>query len=104
MRKISEYLNNEKFATETIISDIDDTGEGEFKIIDYIYKNKIKDFVIYSPDADLIVLSMIAWSNNTKSKIKILRFEQNTEILNVIHINTLINYLIFILKKELKIK
>jgi 5'-3' exonuclease len=36
MRKISEYLNNEKFPTKTIISDTDDTGEGEFKILDYI--------------------------------------------------------------------
>ena len=78
MRKISEYLNNDEFVTRTIISDTDDTGEGEFKIIDYIYKNKTKDFVIYSPDADLIVLSMITWSNNTESKIKILRFDQNT--------------------------
>ena len=104
MRKISDYLNNDKFETETIISDTDDSGEGEFKIINYIYKNKIKDFVIYSPDADLIVLSMIAWSNNTKSKIKILRFDQNTEILNVIHINTLINYLIFYFKERIKNK
>ena len=104
MRKISEYLNNEKFITKTIISDTDDTGEGEFKIIDYIYKNKTKDFVIYSPDADLIVLSMIVWSNNTESKIKILRFDQNTEILNVIHINTLINYLIFYFEERVKNK
>ena len=104
MRKISDYLNNDKFETEMIISDTDDSGEGEFKIINYIYKNKIKDFVIYSPDADLIVLTMIAWSNNTKSKIKILRFDQNTEILNVIHINTLINYLIFYFKERIKNK
>ena len=104
MRKISEYLNNDKFVTRTIISDTDDTGEGEFKIIDYIYKNKTKDFVIYSPDADLIVLSMITWSNNTESKIKILRFDQNTEILNVIHINTLINYLIFYYEERVKNK
>jgi len=104
MRKISDYLNNEKFITRTIISDTDDTGEGEFKIIDYIYKNKTKDFVIYSPDADLIVLTMIAWSNNTKSTIKILRFDQNTEILNVIHINTLINYLIFYFEERVKNK
>ena len=104
MRKISEYLNNDEFVTRTIISDTDDTGEGEFKIIDYIYKNKTKDFVIYSPDADLIVLSMITWSNNTESKIKILRFDQNTEILNVIHINTLINYLIFYFEERVKNK
>ena len=104
MRKISEYLNNDEFVTRTIISDTDDTGEGEFKIIDYIYKNKTKDFVIYSPDADLIVLSMITWSNNTESKIKILRFDQNTEILNVIHINTLINYLIFYYEERVKNK
>ena len=104
MRKISEYLNNDKFVTRTIISDTDDTGEGEFKIIDYIYKNKTKDFIIYSPDADLIVLSMITWSNNTESKIKILRFDQNTEILNVIHINTLINYLIFYYEERVKNK
>ena len=108
MRKISEYLNNEKFPTETIISDTDDTGEGEFKILDYIYKNKTKDFVIYSPDADLIVLSLIAWSSNlsdnTDCKIKILRFDQNTEILNVIHINPLVNYFIFYYEERVKNK
>lgn len=104
MKKVIEYLNKEDFGVETIISDTNDTGEGEFKILDYIRKNKIDDFVIYSPDADLIVLSMILWTENSNSKIKILRFDSNTEVLNIIHINSLINYFVFYQEERIKFK
>lgn len=102
MKKIIDYLNNEKFDVKTIISDTNDRGEGEFKILDFVRKNKIDDFIIYSPDADLIVLSLILWTENNNSKIKILRFDSNTEILNIIHINTLINYFIFYKEERIK--
>ena len=104
MKKVIEYLNNEEFGIETIISDTNDTGEGEFKILDYIRKNKIDDFIIYSPDADLIILSMILWTENPNSKIKILRFDSNTEVLNIIHVNSLINYFIFYQEERIKFK
>ena len=103
-KKISEFLHNENFPTKTIISDASIKGEGEFKIIDYIYKNKIKDYVIYSPDADLIILTMITWTVDTDSKIKILRQDQQTGILNVIYINSLINYMIFYYEERVKNK
>ena len=103
-KKISEFLHNENFKTKTIISDAGINGEGEFKIIDYIYKNKIKDYVIYSPDADLIILTMITWTVDTDSKIKILRHDQQTGILNVIYINSLINYMISYYKERVKNK
>lgn len=92
MKKISDYLNKEDFGIKTIISDSDDTGEGEFKILDYVLDRNLKDIIIYSPDADLIILSMIFWAN-TQGKINILRFDQNTRILNVIYINHLVDYL-----------
>ena len=104
MKKVITYLNNEEFQNDTIISDTNDTGEGEFKILDYIRKNKIDDFVIYSPDADLIVLSMILWTENKESKIKILRFDSNTEVLNIIHINSLINYFVFYQEERIKME
>ena len=104
MRKVCDYLNNEKFPIETIISDTDDTGEGEFKILDYIYKNNVDDYIIYSPDADLIILSMITWTKNINSKAKILRFDQNTEILNVIYINSLIKYFNYYFEERVKNK
>ena len=102
MSKVINYLNNEKFNVETIISDTNDRGEGEFKILDYVRKNKIDDFIIYSPDADLIILSLILWTENTNSIIKILRFDSNTKILNIIHINALINYFIFYKEERIK--
>lgn len=102
MSKVINYLNNEKFNVETIISDTNDRGEGEFKILDYVRKNKIDDFVIYSPDADLIILSLILWTENINSTIKILRFDSNTKILNIIHINALINYFIFYKEERIK--
>ncbi len=104
MKKVITYLNNEEFQNDTIISDTNDTGEGEFKILDYIRKNKIDDFVIYSPDADLIVLSMILWTENKESKIKILRFDSNTGVLNIIHLNSLINYFIFYQEERIKME
>jgi len=104
MKKVITYLNNEEFQNDTIISDTNDTGEGEFKILDYIRKNKIDDFVIYSPDADLIVLSMILWTENKESEIKILRFDSNTEVLNIIHINSLINYFVFYQEERIKME
>jgi len=118
MDKVIKLLNDKSFNKKIIISDTNEKGEGEFKILDYILKNNLDDVIIYSPDADLIILSMIIWANsrdkydnsrdknynsrdkydnsrdkNYNFRIQILRYDQNTEILNIIYINHLIDYL-----------
>ena len=116
MDKVITLLKDKSFNREILISDSNEKGEGEFKILDYILNNNLDDVIIYSPDADLIILSMIIWVNsgdknnnsgdknnnsgdkNNNSgdknfKIQILRYDQNTEILNIIYINHLIDYL-----------
>jgi hypothetical protein len=58
-----------------IISDFNEKGEGEKKIIVHIKKNcnvKIDKIIIYSPDADMIIMSMIL-----DHSIWILRHEQS---------------------------
>jgi len=58
-----------------IISDFNEKGEGEKKIIVHIKKNcnvKIDNIIIYSPDADMIIMSMIL-----DHSIWILRHEQS---------------------------
>ena len=91
MNKVIDYLKKEDYPVETIISDVYEKGEGEFKILDYISKNKLDDIIIYSPDADLIILGMILMDDS--KKIKILRYDQNTQVLNLIYINHLVDYL-----------
>jgi 5'-3' exonuclease len=78
-----------------IVSDIYEFGEGEMKIIKYINKNKYTDdVVIYSPDADVILLSMLLPVNVT-----ILRYDQQESenkdffVYNIIYINKLKNTL-----------
>ena len=93
MENVMKKLREIKFPVKTILSDVNEKGEGEFKILEYISKNKLDDVIIYSPDADLIILSMIVWAQKN-IKVKILRYDQNTNILNIIYINTLIEYLI----------
>jgi len=93
MDNMINKLREIKFPINTIISDVNEKGEGEFKILDYISNKKLDDVIIYSPDADLIILSMILWAQKN-IKIKILRYDQNTNVLNLIYINTLIDYFI----------
>ena len=97
MKKLVNFLNKIDFPVKTIISDYNEDGEGEFKIFDYIIEKNITDFVIYSPDADLIILCMIirALQYEKDIKVNILRFDQNTQILNIIYINKLIDYFNF---------
>lgn len=71
MHNLSRYLRSdmvqEKFKTnrpdlKIIISDVYEVGEGEKKIMNYIQKNlaNTKDsVVVYSPDADVILLCML---------------------------------------------
>jgi len=75
MIEFINLLKKQNFSiNKTIISDFNEIGEGEKKIIKYIkkYNNKVDQIIIYSPDADMIIMSMIIPFN-----ILILRHEQN---------------------------
>ena len=76
---------------EIIISHKNVPGEGEKKIIEHILESKQKgDYVIFSPDADMILLAMIAlYSLNNESTMTVLRYNQQTEEYDSININVL---------------
>jgi 5'-3' exonuclease len=69
MIKLSEYLQKIKITKNNIninitISDFNEEGEGEMKIIKYIENNKLDDVFVYSPDSDMILLlSMLSIKN-----------------------------------------
>jgi 5'-3' exonuclease len=112
MNKITKYLNNIKNITKNKlikkedyildpidyefyskiknieISDSYEVGEGEIKIFDLINNlSKPKnDILFYSPDADVILLSMISKNSD---KIKILKYDSLTNILSIINIELL---------------
>ena len=110
MEKINRYLNNIKLISkgkllkkEDLIlkssdynfynklknfdySDTNSKGEGEMKIYDLINELKPDTILFYSPDADVILLSMISKNSDN---INILKYDQNTEELFLININQL---------------
>lgn len=70
-----DELKKINFNINFIISDTKEFGEGEKKIIDYIINKNIKDNItIFSPDADMILLSLLLL--NKASNITILRRDQ----------------------------
>lgn len=77
-----------------IISDVYDVGEGEKKITNYLdtfHKNNNKDtYLFYSPDGDVILLSLI----QTQKHMKMLRFNQQTKENDLIDIEMLQNNII----------
>jgi len=79
------YKNNIK---KVIISDTTKKGEAEMKIIKLITKLKPtkKTILFYSPDADVILLSMISEKSNN---IKILKYDNNINLLYLINIRKL---------------
>jgi 5'-3' exonuclease len=98
MDKLSRVLKSDKIQSKIkkyftriedyIVSDMYEVGEGEKKIINYINKNNIskKDkYLIYSPDADMILLALILGTDN----VDILRHNQQTSAYDYININTL---------------
>ena len=57
--KIKEFIK--ECNVKTIVSDSDERGEGEHKILHYIKENYLKDRIcIYGLDADLIMLSLVS--------------------------------------------
>ena len=97
MHKLSAYLRSEKIQDKfkmnrpqmkIVVSDIYEVGEGEKKIINYInkYHHKTKEtIVVYSPDADVILLCMILPIKN----VFYLRHNQQTELYDLIDIRLL---------------
>ena len=84
-----------------IISDCDSIGEGEKKIINYLIKyyqnNNDSNIMIYSPDADMILLSLFLRNNN----IHYLRYNQQSFCYDLIDIFKLKNNIIEYVKSKL---
>ena len=64
-------------------SDTDSPGEAEMKIFDLINDLPNENIIFYSPDSDVILLSMIS---KNSSYITIFKFEQQTELLSIINL------------------
>jgi 5'-3' exonuclease len=113
MDKINKYLNNIKQITKNKLvkkedlvlkpndyeffskvkkfdySDTNIEGEGEMKIYDYInmlQPKKNESILFYSPDADVILLSIVSKNSNN---INILKYDQNVDQLYLINIESL---------------
>jgi hypothetical protein len=89
--KLYELLPNLKDLT---ISPPSDFGEGEKKIMEHIkFNNYPGNYVIMSPDADLIILCLIQKNylnkNNINNKFQILRHNKINETIDLIEIDKL---------------
>jgi 5'-3' exonuclease len=80
-----------------IVSSAYEMGEGEKKIMEYILYQKLKgDIAIYTPDSDVIILSMIMYNTlcnshvDDKLTINLLRHNQLENVIDIISINNLI--------------
>lgn len=103
MQRISSELKNNKIIDDFkniysklesyYFSGSDIPGEGEKKIMEDILQNKKKGkYVIYSPDADVIILSSIIINKlQNNSEIYVLRFDQQELKYDTIDINILNN-------------
>jgi hypothetical protein len=106
LEEIYFNLNSNKFRDEIKdlcknlidikISYIDEFGEGEKKIIEHIMQNKKKgQYIIYSPDSDILLLSIIINNKferlNIDSYIDIIKYEPNKKIIEIISIKNLID-------------
>lgn len=63
-------------------------GEGEKKIMDYIYTHLSDNYIIYSPDSDMTILSLALLSHHN-CNIKLLRHNQQQNDYDIIDINAL---------------
>jgi hypothetical protein len=106
MKILGEELSNESYIKhikkicpnlETyIVSGPDVPGEGEKKIMEHIIQNKLSGkYTIYSPDGDVIILSMILKNQvNESSVFNILRYDQDTDSYDFVSVNLFMENLI----------
>ena len=103
MKRLNKFLEKEikKFDVLTVLSDSNEPGEGEHKIMDFLDKNVDDNSIcaVYGLDADLIMLSMIR-----KQNILLLRerTEYNIEGLSCNYIYLQVNLLKRYLVEEIK--
>lgn len=90
---IDNFKNNYKQLQSYIFSGSNNPGEGEKKIMEDILENSHKGkYVIYSPDADVIILSSIMTNKlNNNSEMYVLRFDQQELKYDIVDINILNN-------------
>lgn len=85
---IKSYLKTIKLKIKIIFSDANEPGEGEHKIMPFLRelsnKKSNKNTVIMSPDADMIILSLISNAPN----VKIMRLISQTEQLKKFYSET----------------
>lgn len=76
---------------EIIISDQNVFGEGEKKIMEHIVQhNKVGSYMLFSPDADIIILGIIAKNIlNNDSLFQILRYNSQSNDYDCVNINML---------------
>lgn len=91
--------------TQYIVSTHNIPGEGEKKIIEDIVANKTKGtYVVFSPDADVIILTIIAQSmlflNDVTTDFNVLRFNQQSIEYDTINISKLIDNIFTYVQKN----
>ena len=81
--KINE-INNNLTRDKIVLSNFTENNEGEKKIIDYINQNEIDgNICIFSPDADLILLTMILKNKNLKKFVLRNDQQRSDKIINM---------------------
>ena len=97
MHKLVTYLRSEKIQTKfkvnrpqlkIVISDMYEVGEGEKKIMNYVrayLRDTKSNVVVYSPDADMILLCMLLPVDN----VFVLKYEQNDRTYNLLDVKML---------------
>ena len=94
--KSATFINEYVLPDNYIYSNFTSVGEGEKKIINYIIKNiPTEDVMIYSPDADVILLGMLLPNKN----VYIILDDYRSDNLLKININKLKNNLYNLFKK-----
>lgn len=96
MRDLCAYIRaSTPGRAQWILSDFDEFGEGEMKIIDIMHTETVKgkDIIVYSPDADMILLCLLEQERNTEKHIKLLRYDQRTNTDTIVDIITLRMYM-----------
>lgn len=105
---VSNLKNKYKSLEKYIFSGSNIPGEGEKKIMEDILENKLTGkYVIYSPDADVIILSSIMINKlNNNSEIYVLRFDQQELKYDIVDIkvlnNNIFNYIDVDSQKNIK--